>query len=147
MRMLPPILAVIATALLVTPAFPQDKKNPSEESDKRIKQLQKERLENLKKVSEGSFVLAKGHRMEIAEALEATMDVFRAEMEAAEKETDRIAICNKTVDLLKQYEELAKARHEAARGTEVGVFRARSKRLEVEICLERAKAKEAGQGK
>jgi RNA polymerase sigma factor (sigma-70 family) len=131
---------------------PQDKANPPPEapdegSAKKIKDLQKERVTILKDVVEQSAKLYQNARIEYAEVLEAQLLLLRAELDLAEKESERIALYQKTIDVLKQHEALAKARHESGRGTAVPGLRIKARRLEVEILLEQAKAKDAPPGK
>jgi hypothetical protein len=51
------------------------------------------------------------------------------------------------LDSLKEYEELAKATFEAARGTELNILKIKARRLEIEIILEQANIKEAKESK
>ncbi|MBN9119998.1 MAG: hypothetical protein J0I06_12685 [Planctomycetes bacterium] len=146
------ILAVAMAVLLTGRASSQDKANPplkerTEESVKKVKELQKERIATLRKASEVSLKLAQAARLEVWDAVEDRMSLLNAELEVAEKGSDRITLYTKAVDDLKAYEELAKARFEAGRGTELAVHKAKAKRLGVEIQLERAKIREAKEGK
>lgn len=142
------ILAVMAATPLVASAGPQDKANSSPkeqiaESTRKVKELQKERIAALKAAADTSLKLAQRARLEISEATEDGMALLKAELEVAEKESDRIALYKQALDLLKGYEEIAKARQAAARGTELAVLKVKARRLEVEILLEQAKIKEA----
>ncbi|WP_161967349.1 hypothetical protein [Fimbriiglobus ruber] len=74
--------------------------------------------------------------------LAARMSLLKAELDAAEKESDRIALYKKTLDALKKYEEVATARKAAARGTELSTLKVKARRLEIEISLEQANIKE-----
>jgi outer membrane protein TolC len=146
------ILAAVAATLLTGPASSQEKadqpgKDKAEGSTKKVKELQKERIATLKMVVEISEKLAKSARIEIGDLLEAKMSLLKAELDAAEKESDRIALYKTAIDSLKEYEALAKAQFEAGRATELYVHRAKATRLEVEIALEKAKDKEAKRGK
>jgi len=149
MRM--PALIVLAATLLVAPAIPQDKANlpkgQAEESAKKIKELQKERIATLKEVVDHSFTMFKNAQVSYEEVLEAQILLLNAELDATEKESDRIALYKKSLEALKSYEDVAKARAEAARGTATAVLKIKARRLEVEIHLEQAKMKEAKEGK
>jgi len=148
-----PTLAVLAAALSAAPAGALDKANPSatervEESANKVKELQKERIATLEKLVKIATAQYQRGRVSSYEAVvEAMMQLLKAELEAAEKESDRIALYEMTVDALKQLEQLAQARVAAGRATSIERLGIKARRLEVEIQLERAKAKEAKQGK
>jgi hypothetical protein len=139
------ILAVAATILLTGHASPQDKVNPpkerAEDPVKKVHELQKERIATLQDVVTLGTKLAQNGRLELGEVMEDRMTLLKAELEVAEKESDRITLYTKAIDSLKEYEKLAKARVEAARGTELAVLKIKARRLELEIQLERAKSK------
>jgi outer membrane protein TolC len=139
----------LSATLVMTPA--QDKVNPSkeqiEESVKKVKELQKERIDTLKELTEQITKLAQSGRVEFGEVLEARMLLLKAELDAAEKESDRIALYQKTIDTLKEYEERANAQVKAGRGTAAVGLKIKARRLEVEIQLEQAKVKHAKENK
>jgi hypothetical protein len=146
------ILAAAAVTLLMAPASPQDKVNPPpkervEESARKVRELRKERIAILKELVDTSLKLALAARVEVWEAMEDRMTLLKAELEAAEKESDRITLYTKAIDSLKQYEQVARARLESGRGTATAVLRIKATRLEVEIQSEQAKAREAKGGK
>jgi membrane fusion protein, multidrug efflux system len=146
MRMLALILTVVAATLLTAPASPQDRVNPSrkeqlQQAAKKVKELQKERIATLKAMADVNTRLFQSGKASFEEALEAMVLVFEAELDAAEKETERIKLYKNLVDVLKGYEEVARQRVQTARGTEAAVLKARARRLEAEIHLEQAKAK------
>jgi outer membrane protein TolC len=148
MKMPALILIVMVAALPMAPANPQDKANPprkdqADESAKKIKELQKQRIATLKEMADGITNLFQRGQGSFEEVLEARMLVHKAELDAAEKESDRIALYKNMVDLLKQTEEIAATKFKAARGSANSVLKVRAMRLEAEINLERAKAKEA----
>ena len=93
--------------------------------------------------SDVSLKLAQTGRLEISEALETRIDLLKAQLDAAEKDVDRLAIYKGALDALKQLEDVAKARHESGRGTELAVLKVRARRLELEIAMEKEKLKEA----
>jgi hypothetical protein len=139
------IVMLMATALVVSAANSQDSggaKNEAE-STKKIKELQKERLDALSAMAESASILAKQARVSLEEACEAQQQLLQAQIEYANNDAQRIQFYEKYIEALKQYEELAKVRKEGARGTEIAVLKARAGRLGAEIELERLKAKAA----
>jgi outer membrane protein TolC len=152
MRMPALILTVMAATLLMSPASPQAKvnlsrKDQTEESAKRVKELQKERIATLKQIVDQTTKGYERGSVSFEEVLEARLLVLNAELDAAEKESDRITLYKNTVDVLKEYENLAEARVKAGRGTQASALKVKARRLEAEINLERAKAKEAKKAK
>ncbi len=148
MRMRALILTVMAAALLIAPASPQDKgnpppKNPIEESAKKIKELHKERIAVLKDLVDLSTKLFYATRASYGEVLEAELQLLQAELDAAEKESERITIYKDFLDRMKKCQQAAEAQHQAGRATMLPILTFKARRLEAEINLERAKAKEA----
>jgi outer membrane protein TolC len=146
------ILTVIAATLLMAPASPQDRVKPSrkeriEESAKKVKELQKERIAALKEMA--NIIAAQFQRGQgsFEEVLEARLLVHKAELDASEKESDRITLYKNIVDELKKLEAAADDRFKAARGSQTSLLKVKARRLEAEIDLERAKAKEAKETK
>jgi len=142
------ILTVMAAALLMSPASPRagvnlSRKDQAEESAKKVKELQKERIATLNQMADAITKLFQSGHGSFEEVYEARLLVFKAELDAAEKESDRITLYKNIVDELKKYEEFAATRVKAARGSQVSVLKIKARRLEVEIDLERQKAKEA----
>lgn len=122
-------------ATLVPDTASATRKEAVEASAKRIKALQEERITTLNDVFRFTLALAKAGKGEFREALDARMTLLEAELAVAEKETDRVALYKKTLESLKELEQLAQARKAAAQGTELDVLKAKAKRLEVEIAL------------
>lgn len=149
------ILTVMAATLLIAHASPQDRvklsrKEQIEESAKKVKELQKERIVTLKEMADLISRLSSrsvNGRASNEEVLEARLLVLKAELDAAEKESDRITIYKNIVDELKKYEKFADAQVKFARGTVATTLKFKARRLEAEIDLERAKAKEAKETK
>ncbi len=142
------ILAVLAATLLMAPASPQDKVNPprkdkAEESAKKVKELQKERIATLKQMVEVISDLFRHNRAEFDEAIQARLMLLKAELDAAEKESERITLYKNIVDVLKDFEKIADRRYKASRVSLYPVLKVKAMRIEAEIDLERAKAKEA----
>jgi hypothetical protein len=165
MRMPSRILTVLAATLLMAPANPQDKVNKAleelpppeglrpvkkqiEEPVKTVKELQKERITTLKQLADiTNQMFQRGNVRSFEEVLEARLLVLEAELDAAEKESDRITLYKNIVDVLKEYETIADRMVKIAKGTQATVLKVKARRLEAEINLERAKAKEAKEAK
>lgn len=148
MRMPAFVLTLMAVTLGLVPVSAQDaaKVSPQEqiaESVKKVKELQAERIAALRELVDINRRLFQHARIEFAEVIDAQGLLFEAELEAAEKESDRIAIYQNMVDLLKQDEQFAAGRVERAQGSSAAVFKIRAKRLQAEIRLVQAKLKEA----
>lgn len=148
MRKIALILTVVAVAVLTAPASPQDGESLAREqqiqkSAKKVTELQKERIATLKALADISTKLFQSGSGSFEAALEAKVLVFEAELDAAEKDPERLTLCKHLVDALKECEELAKERVKTARGTEAAVLKVKARRLEAEIHLEQAKVKMA----
>jgi outer membrane protein TolC len=139
--------ALLLAVMLATLAPAQDKvippKEQIEQSAKKVKQLQKERIATLKDLVDHAVAGYQNARASYEEVFEAQILLLNAELEAAEKESERITLYKKLVDALKAYEELANAQKESGKGTATGVLKIKARRLEAEIHLEQAKVKEA----
>lgn len=105
----------------------------------KVDELRKERIAILRGVADGSLRLAQSARCEVREALEDQIALHAAELDAAEKESERGALRKQVLDSLTTLEELAQARFAAARGTKLDVLRVRARRLEIELQSEQAK--------
>jgi hypothetical protein len=148
-----PVLVLIglsATVFLST-AIPQDKVNPPrkeiEASTKKVSELQKERIATLTGLVEIAFRLALTGRLELNDLLEERLTLLKAEVDFADKESDRIVLYEKALESLKEYQALAKARKENAMGTELPILKIKATSLEIEILLEQAKIKVAKESK
>ncbi|MCE9564114.1 MAG: hypothetical protein K8U57_18885 [Planctomycetes bacterium] len=137
--------ALIVVAILMSAANAEEKptKEQLEASAKKIKELRKQRIDTLQTAADVSLKLAQSARLEISEAMETRIALHKAQLDAAEKPSDRLIIYKWVLESLQELEELAKARKVAARGTELAVLQVRAKRLEIEIALEQEKLKEA----
>jgi hypothetical protein len=143
-----PVLTIITAILMTISANAEDKpKEQIEDSAKKIKELQKERIAALEAVVAGTTKLYSQARIEYGELLEPILMLNKARVEAAEKEADHIEIYKKTIESLKEFEQWAKNKHDAGRATEMPLLSIKARRLELEIALEKAKAKEAKGGK
>ncbi len=146
------ILTVIAALLLMAPASPQDRVNLSrkeriEDSAKKVKELQKQRIATLKEMVDATTDQFRNGRVPFEEVLEAKLLVFKAELDAADKESDRITLYKNIVDQLKKFEVIADQRVKAAQTSQSTFLKVKARRLEAEINLERAKTKEAKETK
>jgi hypothetical protein len=145
------IVAVAAGILFIASAGARDGESPPsqtnfQKSNDKIKQLQKERIATLKMTVDVETHLFQIGKSSHEAVLEAKVLVCEAELDAAEKPSDRITALKSLVDVLKDCEELAKVRKNNAEGTEAGVLKARARRLEAEIRLEQAQAEQVEPG-
>jgi hypothetical protein len=137
------ILTLMAATLQMVPARAQDGNNLSrkeqmDESAKKIKALQQERIATLQQVVEQLTVMYQSGRVEFDEVVDAQLTLLEAELATAEKVTDRVTLYKNMVDLLKKDEALADARVQSARGTQPAALKIKARRLEAEIHLEQA---------
>jgi hypothetical protein len=152
MRKLAMILAVMASTVLMAPASPQDKVNPprkdkTEESAKKIKDLQRERIATLKQLVDVNSKLREKRQVSYEDVVEARLLLLNAELDAAEKESSRITLYKRMVDVLKDGERFAENAVRIEGGPPVRILKVKARRLEAEINLERVKAKEAQEAK
>jgi hypothetical protein len=147
------VLIVAALAALAQPiAGPQAQeiqpaKAQADEPAGRIKDLQKERIATLKELVDQAAAGFKTARVSYEEVLEAQLLLLKAELDAAEKESERITLYERTVEVLNQSEKVASSRAQTGRGSQAAVLKIKARRLEAEIELERAKAREGKGGK
>lgn len=139
MRTLVLMVTVMAAALVIGPASPQEAG--------KIKELQKERIATLREMGEIINRLYKSGNASLEEIYDAKLLLLKAELDTAGKQPDRIALYKNFVDASKKLEKLAEASVEAGRGTVASVLKFRARRLEAEIHLEQAKLKEARDSK
>jgi outer membrane protein TolC len=142
------ILTVLAATLPLAPASAQDaanlpRKEQVQESAKKVKELRKERLAVLKDLTEQLARQYQNARAGIDELLDARVQLFEAELDAAEKQSDRLTLHKNLVEELKQYEKIAKARVEAGRGSMAPVLKIKARRLQAEIHLEEARGEKS----
>jgi outer membrane protein TolC len=140
------MIALVLVAALTVAATAQDK--PSiEESAKKIKDLQKERITVLKELVDHFSTRYKAGQASSEELLDASILLFKAELETAEKGSNRISLYTKMVDTLNQFEQFAKAQFGVGKVTTGDVLKIKARRLEFEILLEQEKMKEAKEKK
>lgn len=147
MRIQALLLAVVAGAILLTLARAQDGESPrgKQETSDKVKALQQERIATLKTMAEVETALHSIGHASPEEVLEARVLVGEAELDAAETGPDRITCLKNLVEVLKELEETANGRKNSAEGTETPVLKAKARRLEAEIRLERERAQPDGQ--
>jgi hypothetical protein len=154
MKMPALILVAAAASLSAAPASPKDGASPPTKeqikaSEQKIAELQKKRIAILKdQVDDVTQVVAlpRASGDYFGEAVEGTLLLLQAELGAAEKEADRISLYKKAAGSLKKYEELANDQVKAGNTAGATVLKIKARRLELEIRLEQAKAKEAKPG-
>ena len=139
------MVTVTGTALLISAANSQDagadsRKGKQEESARRVKELQNERLTTLRSLAVDTQALYRSGRAEADRAHDAQRQLVRAEVELAASDADRIKLYEKFVNVMKEYEELATVKLEGARGTRIAILEATAMRLEAEITLEQVRA-------
>jgi hypothetical protein len=139
MKMSTLLVTVMAAMLIWAPANSQDKVNTKEESAKKVKELQKERINTLKDMADEITTLHRSGRASHEEVYEARLLALKAELDAAEKESHRITLHKKIVDVLKGYEAVTEAKVNAGQLPHSSYLKLKAKRLEAEIHLEKEK--------
>jgi hypothetical protein len=134
-------LIVVATLLTAAGASDAPSKETPDSTAKTVAELRQERIAALKAVVELGMRLAPAGHAQIRDVAEARMNLLSAELEAADTEADRISLCKEALVPLKQYEAMAQAAKEAARGTELDILAIKANRLQVEIWLKQAESK------
>lgn len=139
------IVIVSGTGLWISAANSQDdalasRKSKREESARKVKELQTERLTALKDLAEVMHALYRKVRVDADRVYDAQQLLLRAQVELAEDDSDRIKLYEKFVDVMKDYEEIAVTRKQAAQGTQLEVLKAKAIRLEAEIALEKVRS-------
>jgi hypothetical protein len=145
------IVAVMASTLLVSPVRAQEGMEPAgkdstDGSASRIKELEKERIAVLKKLTEQLSSLYQKGRVDYGELLETTRLLAEAELEAAETDKERLEVYQKLIAALKEHEEWVTRDFRAGRVPGAGLLKAKAERLEAEIRLEKLKMKLAKPG-
>lgn len=152
MKMPALIVAMMASMLLISPVRAQEgsapaSKDQTEESAKKIKELQKERIAVLKKLTDQLANLYKFGRVDYGEVLQASRQLAEAELEVAETDKERVELYQKLIAALKEHEEWVTRDFRAGRVPGAGLLKAKAERLEAEILLEKVKVKVAKAGK
>jgi hypothetical protein len=105
-----------------------------------VKELQKERIATLKAVADLITDQYKFSAASVEEVYEARLQVVLAELDAAEKESDRITFYQSVVDVTKEYEKVADQLAKTAKAPGFFVLKVKARRPEAEINLQRTKA-------
>jgi hypothetical protein len=140
------IVAVMAAMFLVSSTHSQETaapagKDQTDESVKKVKELQEARLETLAKVVEQYAALVKSARATIDDVWEAQQLLNEARLDVAETDEQRVRVYESLVALLKSRETYAEGQAQAGRDIQPNALKARARRLEGEIHLEQAKMK------
>jgi hypothetical protein len=147
------LLVVVLSAVAVlwewSPAAAEEKASqaagatPDVEGMAKIKALQEERIKTLRQRKEILEEMNRARGYDLAEVLRASNDLLKAELDAAESPTRRIAILGEIVKNMTLLEKIAEARQKAGTpGGEPAVYlEAKANRLKAEIALERERMK------
>jgi hypothetical protein len=122
-----------APALLTGQPLKEDSK------DDELRKLQKARYNEALFEVEGLTKLYQLARASYDSLAEARQRLLQAGLELCDKPADKVALLTQFVERTRAAEKIAQARHEAGRGTESALHRARYQRLDAEIQLLRAK--------
>ncbi len=121
------------------PAFLEAKPLKEDPKDDELRKLLKARYNEALAAAQGYRTLYQSARVSFHDLGEAQQRLMQAGLELCETPADKIALYTRLVELDKNVEEVAKARMDAARGTEAELHRARYQRLDAEVQLFRAK--------
>jgi membrane fusion protein (multidrug efflux system) len=142
------MLAVVAVIVSIALATAQDsadapRQPQAPERAKTVEELRQERIAALQQLTEQLTQLYQNARVQIDSLLEARVQLYEAQLDAAQKPSDRHALAKNLVKELKQYEQIAQGRVAAARATTADVLRIKARRLEAEIRLAEANAEQS----
>jgi hypothetical protein len=140
--------AALVAALLVLLAAgawgrPGDspRKDATEPKSARLTKLLKERLAILKQIAAAVEKAHRGGLVPLERVFEATEAVLNAEFDLCESDKERIAVHEKLVTLAKQREESIAKLVQSAAVPASALLKAKVRRLDAEIALERARQK------
>ena len=128
-----------ARACLLRPVSADEPAPKKAVNDSKLKTLLKARLAV---AQEDATLVTRSYesgQAPIAEVLEAIRAVSDAELELCDTKAERIAILERMLKQAKEFEKIAAARVEAAAASRRETFKAKMKRLEIEIALEKIK--------
>ncbi len=140
------LIAVLAAAFLTAVADSQEGTAPKTDqagAATKVKDLQQQRMATLKEIVEAFNAERQNGRGSFEDLIEAKVQLLNAELEVASSDAERVTICENIVKQFITLEEVAQASREGARGAYTAVLKAKAKRLEAEISLERAKGRGA----
>lgn len=113
----------------------------SEETKKanpRIKELQKQRIAVLEDVQDATTRLYQNARTSFEDVHAASMALMAARLDYADTREERIKACDEAIEQAQRWQELVKARVEAARDTQITVMKTQAYLLEAQIAREKA---------
>src|SRR5262249_40181514 len=113
----------------------------AEEKNPRVKALLKERHATLEEVTAVISVEYRNARATRSQVLEATRAARNAELDLCDTDRERVAVLEKMLAEARDYEKSVETDRQAARATRSAALKATADRLEVEIALERARAR------
>jgi len=135
------VLALVASGAIVTWSGTSPRAAAAERKDDKIKALLKERHATLEKIAAETSEGYRIGRASLSQVAEAKRAARNAELELCDTDKERVAVLEKMLEEAKDYEKSAEGGFQAARITHAAALKATADRLEVEIALERAKAK------
>ena len=103
-----------------------------------IKELQQQRLAIVEQCCEYARKLYEQGRIEYTEVYAAERELLTARLALADTPQARTTACDQAIAMARHFQEIAQARKESARGTQLEVLRARD--FELQALIERAKA-------
>lgn len=106
-----------------------------------VRKLQEKRRDLLREALAEREKLYQASRVEIREVVEASRRVLAAELELAATDAERIAAHQRHIEMGQWLVEIARARHQAARGIHADVLEAQAFSLEAKIGLLKAGGK------
>lgn len=127
------IVALAIGAIYFTPERPANSEPRAATSSAKLTALLKERRDTLKQLVKIVEARYRNGAATEESVIQASLQLQQAELDLAKTRRERIAICKRTVELLRKQEKIAQARFEAARGTREDVLSARAARLQAEI--------------
>jgi hypothetical protein len=111
------------------------------EGNTKVKALQRERHAILEKLAEATNVGYRNGTASLSQVVEANRAALNAELDLCETDKARVMVLEKMLTAAKDYEGAVEAKRKAVQASYADALKATADRLEVEIALERAKAK------
>lgn len=133
--------ALCVATMFVTRPGTSSHATAAEANNAKINALLKERHATLVSVVETVRTAYEIGRASLIEVSEATIAAQRAELELCKTDRERVVVLEKMLMAARGLEDVAKAQYETASGSNVSVLKAKADRLEIEIALERVRAK------
>src|SRR5262245_53818634 len=131
----PPWVDLVRSAPAKRPTTP-----PARPDNKRLRELQQERVKALKEQLQGQFDRINSGREPMIQLLDAIRELCEAELDVAQSREERLAAMERAVTALKQVEEQVAELHAAGLQTKQSIAQARAARLKAEVQLEKLKA-------